>query len=159
MFIERFRKYFARSIAVERKMASWAASGFRSQPVRALRRPDDLDALRARLGRANRRVAESERLVAGWRDVTAREQEAGLDVSVAHDLLKTFQTGLEVAVSEKDGAEKTLALRLLDLFEGVRGRLPKNDQELDDWLASPEGKAATAFESTSLSPWGEMGRS
>ena len=49
--------------------------------------------------------------------------------------------------------------RLHDLFEGAKGRRPKTDQELNEWLASPEGKAATAFESTSLSRWGESGRS
>jgi hypothetical protein len=57
-------------------------------------------------------------------------------------------------VSEKEG-RKTL----LDLFEGAKGRLPKTDQELDEWLASPEGKAAMAFEVTSVSRWGEAGRS
>jgi hypothetical protein len=62
-------------------------------------------------------------------------------------------------MSQQAEAEKALAQRLLDLFQGVRGRLPKNDQELHDWLASPEGKAAMAFESTSLSPWGEKDRS
>jgi hypothetical protein len=40
-------------------------------------------------------------------------------------------------MSNKEEAEKTVAQRLLDLFEGVRGRLPQNDQELHDWLASP----------------------
>jgi hypothetical protein len=96
--------------------------------------------LRARLEQANRRVTDSERLVGGWRDVTESEQSAGRDVSVARDLLKTFQTGLEAALNDKEGVEKALAQRLLDLFEGVRGRLPANDQELRDWLASPEGK-------------------
>ena len=46
---------------------------------------------------------------------------------------------------------KAEAQRLCDLFEGAKGRRPKTDQELNEWLASPEGKAATAFESTSLS--------
>jgi hypothetical protein len=54
---------------------------------------------------------------------------------------------------------KAEAQRLRDLFEGAKGRRPKTDQELNEWLASPEGKAATAFESTSLSRWGESGRS
>jgi len=60
-------------------------------------------------------------------------------------------------VSEKE--EKKKDQRLLDLFEGAKGRRPKTDQELDEWLTSPEGKAATAFELTSASPWGETGRS
>ena len=43
---------------------------------------------------------------------------------------------------------KAEAQRLRDLFEGAKGRRPKTDQELNEWLASPEVKAATAFEST-----------
>ena len=54
---------------------------------------------------------------------------------------------------------KAEAQRLQDLFEGAKGRQPKTDPELNEWLAAPEGKAATAFESTSLSRWGESGRS
>jgi CRP/FNR family transcriptional regulator, nitrogen fixation regulation protein len=42
--------------------------------------------------------------------------------------------------------EKAEAQRLLHLFEGVKGRRPKTEQELDCWLASSEGKAATLFE-------------
>jgi hypothetical protein len=41
----------------------------------------------------------------------------------------------------------------------MKGRQPRSDQELNDWLASPEGKQATMFESSSLSRWGETGRS
>jgi hypothetical protein len=41
----------------------------------------------------------------------------------------------------------------------MKGRQPRSDQELNDWLASPEGKQATMFEPTSLSRWGETGRS
>jgi hypothetical protein len=55
--------------------------------------------------------------------------------------------------------KKAQVQRLRDLFEGAKGRQPETDQELQDWLASPEGKAATAFEMTSLSRWGETGRS
>jgi len=65
--------------------------------------------LRARLKQAIRRVAESERLVAGWREVIESEQGIGRDVSVARDLLKTFRTGLEVAMSDKEEAENALA--------------------------------------------------
>ncbi len=46
-----------------------------------------------------------------------------------------------------------------DAFEALKGRPPATDQELSDWLASDEGKAATAFETTSASRWGEIGRS
>jgi CRP/FNR family nitrogen fixation transcriptional regulator len=49
--------------------------------------------------------------------------------------------------------------RLAELFEGVKGRHPKTEQELHEWLASPEGKAATLFNFTSLSRWGDRARS
>ena len=45
------------------------------------------------------------------------------------------------------------------VFEGIKGRQPKTDQELRDWLASDEGQAAMAFEPASASRWGEVGRS
>jgi hypothetical protein len=40
-------------------------------------------------------VVESERLVAGWRELIARMQADGRDVTVARDLLKTFEEELE----------------------------------------------------------------
>lgn len=64
-----------------------------------------------------------------------------------------------VATSEKEEAEVPQARTPHDIFEGIKGRRPKSDQELNEWLASPEGKAAMAFEPTSLSRWGETGRS
>jgi hypothetical protein len=136
MFIERCRKYFARAVEISR---------IRSHRVTALRRSNDLDALRAGLKHANRCVADKERLVAGWRELIERDQPEGRDVSVARDLLNTFQIGLDVAMSNKWEAEKAVAQRLRDLFEGGRGRLPADDRELHAWLTSPEGKAATAF--------------
>ena len=51
--------------------------------------------------------------------------------------------------------KKAQVKRLLDLLNRAKGRRPETDQELDDWLATPEGKAATAFELTSLSRWEE----
>jgi hypothetical protein len=60
---------------------------------------------------------------------------------------------------EKGKAEKTQAQILRDAFEGMKGRQPGSDQELNEWLASPEGKQATMFEPTFLSRWGEIGRS
>jgi hypothetical protein len=153
MLIQPSKTYFRRSIALQRKIMSWAASGLRPDRVRAPRGLNGVDALRQRLEAANRRVAESRRLVAGWRDIIERERAAG------HDLLETFQTRLEVAMAEKEQAARTLAQRLRDLFEGIKGRPPTDDQELQEWLASPDGQAATAFEPTSLSPWGERGRS
>lgn len=62
-------------------------------------------------------------------------------------------------MSDQEKDKRAQAQRLLDLFEGAKGRRPETDQELNNWLASPEGKAATAFEPTSLSRWGEIGRS
>ena len=60
---------------------------------------------------------------------------------------------------DREFTKETQARKLLlDLFEGANGHRPKTDQELDEWLASPEGKAATAFELTSASRWGETGR-
>jgi len=46
-----------------------------------------------------------------------------------------------------------------ELFEGVKARRPKTVEELQEWLVSPEGKAATLFNLTSLSRWSEMARS
>lgn len=42
-----------------------------------------------------RRVVESEFLVAGWRELIARMQADGRDVTIARDLLKTFENTLE----------------------------------------------------------------
>jgi hypothetical protein len=63
-----------------------------------------------------------------------------------------------VATSGKEDAVRQ-ARTPHDIFEGINGRRPKSDQELNEWLASPEGQAAMAFEPTSLSRWGETGRS
>ena len=51
------------------------------------------------------------------------------------------------------------AEELLDLFEGIKGQRPKTEEELHEWSTSPEGKAATLFNLTSLSRWGERARS
>ena len=60
-------------------------------------------------------------------------------------------------MSEEKKAEKTQAQILRDAFEGMKGRQPKSDQELKEWLATDEGKEATMFESTSFSRFGETG--
>jgi hypothetical protein len=145
MLLQRYREFVARSIQL-------AASAFRSHPASSR---VDLDALRDGLDIANGRVAQSEELVAGWREVIDRQQATGRDLEVARDLLKTFENGLEVATSNKEEAQKALDQRLLDIFQGAVGRRPQNDQELHDWLASPAGKAATVFEPTYASRWGE----
>jgi hypothetical protein len=62
-------------------------------------------------------------------------------------------------MSEKEELEKVPAPTLEDVFEGVKGRRPKSLDELNEWLATEEGKEATIFETTSASRWGEVGRS
>ena len=62
-------------------------------------------------------------------------------------------------MSEIAKSEKTQAQILRDAFEGMKGRQPKSDQELNDWLATDEGKEATIFEATALSTWGDKARS
>jgi hypothetical protein len=64
-----------------------------------------------------------------------------------------------VAKSGKEEAEKVQAPTLRDLFEGIKGRQPKSLEELEQWLATDEGKAAAIFETTAVSRWGETGRS
>src|SRR4051812_30946820 len=118
MLVQRYREFFARSIRLDRQLASWVASAFRSRHASS-RQFNDLDALHVRLGDANRRVVESEQLVAGWRDVIAAQQADGGDAAAARDLLQTFQRGLEAAMSDKDEAERALKQRLLDIFQGV----------------------------------------
>ena len=62
-------------------------------------------------------------------------------------------------MSEKEKAAKTQAQFLRDAFEGMKSRQPTSDDELNQWLATEEGKLATLFDDTTLSPWGEQGRS
>jgi hypothetical protein len=62
-----------------------------------------------------------------------------------------------IAMSEKEKATKSEIQILRDTFEGMKGRQPKSDQELKEWLATDEGKEATMFESTSFSRFGETG--
>ena len=61
-------------------------------------------------------------------------------------------------MSEKEGLE-VHAPTLRDFFEGIKGCQPQTDQELQDWLASPEGRVAVMFELPSMSRWGGIGRS
>jgi hypothetical protein len=63
-----------------------------------------------------------------------------------------------IAMSEKEKATKSEIQILRDAFEGMKGRQPRSDQELKEWLATDEGKEATVFESTSVSRFGEIGR-
>jgi len=142
MLMQRFRAYFTRSIVPRRRNGALRA-----------------DVLRDRLDEAERRVGYCGRLVAGWQELVAIDQAAGRDVTAARDVLRSFQTDLEVAMTDKAEAEKDQAKMLLDLFEGANGRLPKTDKELNEWLASPAGQAATLFAPASLDRWGNVGRS
>jgi hypothetical protein len=65
----------------------------------------------------------------------------------------------DVAMSEDETNAKSDADVLRDIFQGVKGRLPQTDMELQQWLDTPEGKAATVFHQTTVSRWGEVGRS
>ena len=60
---------------------------------------------------------------------------------------------------KKEKAPKTRAEFLRDAYEGMKGHQPVSDDELNQWLATDEGKGATLFDDTTLSPWGERGRS
>ena len=61
-------------------------------------------------------------------------------------------------MSEKEKAKNEIQI-LRDAFEGVKGRQPRSDRELNEWLTTDEGKEATIFEATALSTWGDKGRS
>jgi hypothetical protein len=61
-------------------------------------------------------------------------------------------------MTDKKDAEKAKVPTLPDIFEGIRGRLPETDRELQEWLASDEGRCATMFEFVPVIRWGE-GRS
>lgn len=58
-------------------------------------------------------------------------------------------------MSEKGKPEKSQVQILRDVFEGMKGRQPRSDQELKEWLATDEGKIATMFETTGLSAYGD----
>ena len=62
------------------------------------------------------------------------------------------------AMNDNKEAEKAQTPTPRDIFEGIKGRPPKTDQELEEWLASDDGKVAAMFEPASTSRWGE-GRS
>jgi hypothetical protein len=62
-----------------------------------------------------------------------------------------------IAMSEKEIAKSETQI-LWDTFEGMKGRQPRSDQELKEWLATDEGKEETMFASTSVSRFGEIGR-
>ena len=52
-------------------------------------------------------------------------------------------------MSEKQEVENKQVLKLWAIFfEGIKGRQPKSDQELKEWLATDEGKAADYWSRT-----------
>jgi hypothetical protein len=57
-------------------------------------------------------------------------------------------------MSEKAKAKSEIQI-LRNAFEDMKGHQPRSDQELNEWLATDEGKEA----STSRSRWGEKTRS
>jgi hypothetical protein len=158
MLIQLSKKYLRRSMEFERRIISGVTARFRSHRLVTPHGLNGVGALRNRLEEASHCVAKHERMVDGWRDLSDRKQVEGGDVTAARSLLETFRASLEAAISDKKEAEKALARRLRDLFDGANSRAPKTDHEFDEWLASPEGKAATAFEPTPLPRWMELGR-
>lgn len=76
------------------------------------------------------------------------ERRGAIEISGRHNVLLLNQPNKNV-----DNG------KMVELFEGVRGRRPYTEVELDDWLASPEGKAATLFDVVSHSRCGEKTRS
>jgi hypothetical protein len=70
-----------------------------------------------------------------------------------------FTKNEEFPMSEEKKKGRTEVQILSDAFEGMKGRQPKSDQELNEWLATDEGKQATMFEPTLMSRWGEIGHS
>ena len=51
---------------------------------------------------ASRQLAESERIVAGWRELIHRMQSDGRDVTAANDMLKDFEDELRARRSNRD---------------------------------------------------------
>jgi len=138
--VELSKTYFKRAVELERSMSLWTGT------IRGV------GSLRDRLEKAEARVAQCERLVTGWREMTASRQTDGLPAVLDGELLTVFEADLRVAMTEKERAQKALRQGLRSIFLGARRRWPNDDQELDDWLASAEGKTATVFEPAPLPP-------
>ena len=71
----------------------------------------------------------------------------------------TRKRGVPAVLGEREKEQHTQAQFLRNAFEGMKGRQPKSDEELNQWLTTDEGKEATMFAPSSLSRWGETGRS
>ena len=85
------------------------------------------------------------------------DQSDRITTRIVYKRKESLQRPRSVTVSEEKKTEKTQAPILSDAFEGMKGRQPKSDQELKEWLATDEGKQATMFEPTLMSRWGETG--
>jgi hypothetical protein len=88
-----------------------------------------------------------------------------LTIETVSRILWSFQrrgalqiTGLHSIVL-RNQPTKAKNKKLAGIFEGVKDRQPNSEKELQEWLASLEGKAATLFALTPLSPWGNRARS
>jgi CRP/FNR family transcriptional regulator, nitrogen fixation regulation protein len=75
------------------------------------------------------------------------ERRGAIEISGQHSIMLRNQS--------TDGRGE----RPTELFEGVNGRRPRTEVEMQEWLVSPGGKAATLFNLTSLSRWGAGARS
>ncbi len=47
---------------------------------------------------------------------------------------------------DKAKLRQARAQKMLDLYEGANGRPPTSMKELAKWMASPDGEAATAYD-------------
>jgi hypothetical protein len=100
---------FKASRARERCMALWTwRDRLRSRRASP---PPRHNLGRERLEEANRQVAQSERLVAGWREVIDRMEAEGRDVTVARDLLETFQGNLQAHRSNRNLIQQMIEQR------------------------------------------------
>src|SRR5262245_44413252 len=99
-----------RAIELGCKMPPWTGS-FQARRASSspARHDTGHDMSQAHLEQANRQVAQSEQIVAGWRELITRMQADGRDVTVARDLLDTFQHDLEARSSNRDMIRRMIA--------------------------------------------------
>jgi len=109
-FVRWAKDFLRRSFEGQRNMAPWTWMG-RLQSRRVTSRRGSDPARLEHLEEANRQVVQNEHLVAGWRDVVDRMQAEGRDVTVARDLLETFEGNLEVHRRNRDRIEQMIAER------------------------------------------------
>jgi hypothetical protein len=107
-FVQWAKDFLRRSFEGQRNMAPWTWMSRRQSRRVTSRRGSD-PARREHLEVANRHVTQGEQLVAGWRDVVDRMHAEGGDVTVARDLLETFQGNLEVHRRNRDVIEQMIS--------------------------------------------------